>query len=189
MPVSAVPAEYGIILLATGDASGLDDEIMPAFTYDPNMPSDDAGGHIDIYEPAIYVPEGFVADDLYELEFILDQSTGVLTINLYFSTDPLDHQGSLSGFSDPELIGMNGFLTEPILGDLSPEQNGPANGSRCTVTITKTTTTTSPSSSFTFLGGLVNYTSNSGGSSTTTTKTYTVEGVLVNGRCLAKSGR
>jgi hypothetical protein len=68
--------------------------------------------------------------------------------------------------------------------DLSAEQAAAANGSRCTVVLTKSTTQASGTSTVTFLFGLINYTSNSGGSTTTTTKTITVEGTMSNGRCV-----
>jgi hypothetical protein len=159
------------------------DDLLPAFTINPDMPSDDGGGggYFEINEPVINVPEGFAAADLYATELILDPMTGVLTMKLYFSTDPLDFQA---------------LRLSPMLDSLSSQfELGPdslaqqqANGSKCVVTVTKTTTTTSGSSSFSILFGLWTWTSNSGGTSSTTTTTVTLEGVLVNSRCFINRG-
>ena len=136
------------------DTSGLEGTGDPSLTFYVDTPTDDVGGHIEVSEPAIYVPEGFVADDLYAIEFVLDPYTGVLTISLHFSTDPLDHQSAMGTSSD--LVGAESavlaFGSDPS--DLLAEQAG--NGSRCTIVLTKSTTQTSSSSTVTFLFGLIN---------------------------------
>lgn len=169
----------------------LDDSAEPSFIFYDSDPLGDGvgGGYIEISEPLVFAPEGFTADDLYAVELILDPITGVLTINLCFSKDPLDFQvleASLSGSSAAEMVSSAFDLG---LGDLSPTDAGPAAGSKCTVSITKTTTQTSGSSSWSFKVGVANYTSNSGGTSTTSTMTRTYEGTLVNGRCVVRNGR
>lgn len=178
----ADPADTGVATV--GD---LDDDVTPVNLFYLDEPTDDGGGggYFEVSEPVIYVPEGFTVNDLYATEFVLDTTTGIVTINLCFSTDPADFQIAGSTLTSP-LAPMASTIDFGLDGP-SPLQQG--NGSKCVVTITKTTTTTSGSSSFTFLGGLVNYTSNSGGSSTTTTKTLTMEGILRNGRCVLTNGR
>lgn len=180
----------GGAILQSSDSFGFNDDPFPAFTYEPDMPSDDPGsGYIEVYEPVIYVPDGFVEEDLYAVEFILNESTGELTINFLFSTDPLDHQSSEYASLTSEEISTG--LPKPGLGveDISPEQAGQVNGSKCTVTITKTTTQHSGSSSWSIKVGVGTYTSSSGSSSTTTTTTRTYEGTLINGRCMVRDGR
>ncbi|MEA3051283.1 MAG: hypothetical protein QOG72_186 [Sphingomonadales bacterium] len=60
---------------------------------------DSGGGYIDVYAEPVYAPEGFCAEDLYEIEFLLDTSSGELTILLHFSQDPLDYNAAgLSSF-------------------------------------------------------------------------------------------
>jgi hypothetical protein len=179
--ISATTAAPGTSVIA------LEVEAEPSFTYEPIMPGEEGGGYIDVYEPVINVPEGFDPEHHYATEFILDVATGVFTIHLHFSTDPLDYQ--LAGSA--ALMSLDGMGQQTIdlgLGDVLPA-NAPANGSRCTVTITKTTTQNSSSSSFSFKSGVVNYTHNSGGSSVTTTRSYSYEGQLKNGRCVAVNGR
>jgi hypothetical protein len=184
--VNAASAENSPVLQPGADTLVLDDLGEPAFApLEPEMPDEDGGGSIEVYEPAIYVPEGFVADDLYAIEFILNSSTGELTINLHFSTDPLDHQLGMGASLDSGDI----LILDPGLGGISPEQGAPANGSRCTVTITKTTTHTSPTSSVTLLGGLINFTYGSGGQSETTTQTIQVEGKMINGSCVVSGDK
>ncbi|HEX8126328.1 MAG TPA: hypothetical protein VF548_12170 [Allosphingosinicella sp.] len=184
--VSAASAENNAVLQPDADTLVLDDGGEPFFApFEPDMPVDEGGGSIEVYEPSIYVPEGFVADDLYAIEFILNQSTGELTINLHFSTDPLDHQLGMGASLDSGDI----LTLDPGLGGISPEQGAPANGSRCTVTITKTTTHTNPTSSVTLLGGLINFTYGSGGQSETTTQTIQVEGKMINGRCVVSGDK
>lgn len=169
------------------DGSGLEGTGDPSFTFYVDTPTDDVGGHIEVSEPAIYVPDGFVADDLYAIEFVLDPYTGVLTISLHFSTDPLDHQSAMGTSSD--LLGPASTVlasgSDPA--DILAEQAG--NGSRCTIVLTKSTTQTSSTSTVTFLFGLINYTSNSGGSTTTMTRTITVEGTMRNGRCVVSGDK
>jgi hypothetical protein len=184
--MNSASTESNAVLQADADSLELDDGGEPSFApFEPDMPVEDGGGSVEIYEPTIYVPEGFVADDLYAVEFILNQSTGELTINLYFSTDPLDHQ--LSMVASPDAVGM--LVLDPGIGDISPDQAAPANGSRCTVTITKSSTQTGPSSTISFLGGLVNFSYGSGGQSETTTQTISVEGKMVNGRCVVSGDK
>jgi hypothetical protein len=182
--------ENDLVLQPTADAFDLDGDVDPLLiNYEPDMPTDGGGGgNIEVYEPAIYVPAGFVADDLYAVEFILDSLTGVLTINLLFSTDPLDHQSSLLASSSLLAPLSDAFVIDPDFDDPTAMQ-APANGSRCTVVLTKTTTSNSGSSSVSFLGGLISYTVNSGSSSTTTTTTITVEGQMVNGRCVVSGDK
>lgn len=176
-----------IIASAGGDV--LDDSAEPFFIfYDPDPLSDVSGeGHIEVYEPFVLAPEGFTADDLYAVELILDPITGVLTINLWFSKDPLDFQGSEASPTSSPASEMGSPAFELGLADLSEADAAPAPGSKCTVSFSKTTTQTSPSSSWSVKVGVANYTSSSGSTSTTTTTTYTVEGYLVNGRCVAKN--
>jgi hypothetical protein len=144
------------------------------------------GGYIEIYEPVIYVPEGFDADDLYAVEFVLNEITGLMTISLYFSSEPRDllAAADASLASSASLLGL--LPLEPGLGDVSPLQAG---GSKCTVTLTTTTTQTSGSSTVSFMGGLVNYTTSAPTSTRTTTKTIAVEGTMVNGRCVVSGDR
>lgn len=186
---NVTPKDGGAILQPGDDASDLDDDLLPAFsTYEPDMPVDDGGGgYIEVYEPTIYVPEGFVADDLYAVEFILDASTGVLTINLLFSTDPLDHQMAVSASLNSFGTATDALTMDLGVGDILPTQAGQAAGSKCTVTITKTTSTTSPSSTVSLFGGIWGH--STGSTTETTTRTVTVEGRLVNGRCVATTER
>jgi hypothetical protein len=183
------PGSSGGDAILQSDTSGLDVTEDPSFIFYVDTPSDDAGGHIEVSEPTIYVPEGFVADDLYAIEFVLDQSTGVLTISLHFSTDPLDHQLAMGTSSDLVGAASTGLVFGSDPGDLSPEQAGPGNGAKCTIVLTKTTTQTSPTSTVTFFFGLMNYSSNSGSSTTTSTKTITVEGNMINGRCVVNGDK
>ncbi|HEX8239288.1 MAG TPA: hypothetical protein VF574_06055 [Allosphingosinicella sp.] len=168
------------ILQPNSDMAEIDDPADPSSILYLDLPSDDPGGSIEVSEPAIYVPEGFTADDLYAVEFILDPTTGVLTINLLFSTDPADHQPSMSA------LGSISPSTDALMldsgGDVSPVQANPSGGSRCTITLTKTTTQTSPTTTVSLFGGIVSHTS--GSTTETTTRTITVEGHLVNGRCV-----
>jgi hypothetical protein len=92
-----------------------------------------------VYEPIINVPEGFLPEHHYATEFILDMATGVFTIHLYFSTDPIDFQVSGSTSLISPVDGMGQQSIDPHFGDVSPSST-PGNGSRCTITITKTTT-------------------------------------------------
>lgn len=185
---SATSSKDDIVLQQDADRLELDDEGEPLFAlFEPDMPVDDGGGSIEVYEPSIYVPEGFVADDLYAVEFVLDQSTGELTINLYFSTDPLDHQTSMSALWDP----TGSLMVDQGLGDIFDGQAASAGGSRCTVTITKTITQASPTSTttITLLGGLVSISRGSGGQTETTTQTISVEGRMINGRCVVSGDK
>lgn len=181
---SAVP-ESGLILRTDDDASTLDGGVGPfSSSFELDTPIDDGCGYIAISEPTIYVPEGFDVDDLYAVEFILDSTTGVLTINLLFSTDPLDFQMGMIGSLSAMALVSDNLIIGSDFGDISAAQAAPTSGSRCTVTLTKTVTQTSPTSSVTLFGGLVSFTMTSGTTTTTTTKTISVEGQMVNGRCV-----
>lgn len=181
-------AENSAVIANPGGAV-LDDSAEPFFIfYDPDPVGDVSGeGYIEIYEPLVFAPEGFTADDLYAVELILDPVTGILTINLWFSKDPLDFQVSEASPSSSPTSEMGSPALELGLADLSEADAAPAPGSKCTVSFSKTTSQTSPSSSWSIKVGVANYTSSSGSTTTTTTTTYTVEGYLVNGRCVAKN--
>lgn len=141
---------------------------------------DDQPGYIKVYEPAIYAPEGYTADDWYATEFILDAATDTLTIILHFSTDPLDHGGTLLAPDDYTLYSADTVSIGTGLDEVVPLEQG----TRCTVTITRTTTQNSGSTTVGLTGGIIGGSRTSPSTSVTTTTTISVQGTLVNGRCV-----
>jgi hypothetical protein len=164
-------------------------EVFTSGQYEePNLIGDDNGATLYLNEAPVEVPDGFTVDDLYAIEFVHDYATGLLTIYYHFSTDPADHGVTSQGYSldtpissaAPMTVGEWGGEAVPL------EQN---RGSKCTVTQTKTVTQNSGSYTVNFSGGLVSGTRTSGSTSTTTTRAVTIEGTLINGRCVVNLGR
>lgn len=179
----AAAAALGLVL---GDV----DEPAPlgTFYYDDQLDPGTGGGYVEVTEPPFYAPDGFYGEDLYAVEFVHDAATGLLTIYLHFSTDPLDFAAPGESTVSYSPLATDGLAMTPEVGLVSPVEAGNP-GSRCTVTITRTTTQNSGSYTVNFNTGVLNGSRTSPSTSTTTTTSVMVEGTLVNGRCVLRTTR
>lgn len=161
-----------------------EDDTGPSFIlYNEDVINEGGGGGVEtIYEPAIYAPEGYSGEDLYAIEFVHNESTGEMVIYLYFGADPLasptPRDASLLSGAAQTL----GLTSDPGLGDIVPLQQARS----CTITITRTTTQNSGSYTVNFNTGVVNGSRTSPSSSVTTTTSVSVQGTLINGRCVVR---
>jgi hypothetical protein len=182
-------ASLGTIAEAAGQVQAGDSVDLLASGFlllDPDVVGDSGGGYVQVSLEPMYPPDGFVPEDLYAMEFIHNASTGELTILLHFSKDPLDH-------SDGAGV-LAGDTVEPLFGgirqdfDFNPETNqAPSVYPKCTVT--KTVSTTQHSGSYTVQVDTLLFKGSrtSPSESTTTTYTVTVDGYVINGRCVVKA--
>lgn len=181
---STIAAVMTAELLDLGD---LPDEGFPGFGYDDEISPDN--GSVTVYEPPINAPEGYYAEDLYEIEFVHNYWTGELTIYLHFVLPTIDDGQMNEAYTMDSAVSYEDILAiEPGVEEIvSLQQN--RGGSRCTVTMTRTTTQNSGGYTVNFNTGVVSGSRTMPSSSTTTTTTVTVEGTLVNGRCVIQRGR
>jgi hypothetical protein len=71
------------------DLGELPDDVVLGFEYEHEIISPDSGS-VAVYEPPINAPEGYYAEDLYEIEFVHNYLTGELTIYLHFVLPTID---------------------------------------------------------------------------------------------------
>lgn len=143
--------------------------VMPE-EYDGGGGSYDNSGSYDL-------PPEYYLDQIYAVEFILDEATGEVTTNLYLDDGYTDGYGYGAG-SSTAMAPDDGGIT-------SSRTQAP----KCVMTLSKQTTTVTGSGSVSANLGILGGSRSTGSTTTTTTRTLAVDGRFINGRCVIEVPR